>query len=131
MNLMLKVMVPDRVIVDEPISRLLADGGEGSFCIKPRHVDYVSALVPGILIYETDSGEERFVATDDGVLVKCAEQIMVCTHHGVVGNDLLTLRAAWDAHLASLDEQARAGRTALARLEVGVVRKFLEYREMQ
>ncbi len=127
----LKVMMPTAIIVDETVTKILAEGGEGLFCIKPKHVDYTSALLPGILIYCDETGREVFVATDEGVLVKCGDQVMISTHHAVIGDDLQQLRTLWTAHFEGLDDQARRGRSALARLEIGVVRKFMEFRESQ
>jgi len=43
----LKVLLPTQVLVDEPVSKVVAEGEDGSFCLLPRHVDFTSALVPG------------------------------------------------------------------------------------
>ena len=56
----LKVLLPTQVLVDEPVSKVVAEGEDGSFCLLPRHVDFTSALVPGLLVFEpAGGGEER------------------------------------------------------------------------
>ena len=66
----LKVLVPDRVLVDREVSRITAWSNDGSFCLLPRHIDYVSALSPGLFSFEVDDEYAEFLAIDEGVLVK-------------------------------------------------------------
>ena len=129
MNLHLKIVVPTAVIVDEPVQKIIAEGGEGVFCIKPRHIDYVSALVPSILIYLDAAGREHYLATDEGCLVKCASQVLVSSRHAVQGENLGELKNLWMLYNQATDEQARKSRAALASLEMGVVRKFIEFQD--
>jgi hypothetical protein len=42
-----------------------ADAHNGHFCL-PNHIDFVSALVPGLLIYEDLEGNGKLVAVDEG-----------------------------------------------------------------
>ena len=43
----LKVLLPTKVLIDEEVTKVVAEAENGSFCILPRHIDFVSALVPG------------------------------------------------------------------------------------
>ena len=122
-------MLPTEILLEEPVSKIIAEGGEGSFCLKPRHIDYVSALVPGLLIYTAADGREGYFAVDEGCLVKCGDNVMVSCRHAVPGDDLAELKSVVDEHFLQLDEQARKARTAFAQLETGVVRKFIELQE--
>ena len=125
----LKVLAPGRTVLDEPVERVVAEAENGSFCLLPRHVDFVSALVPGILAYVPEGGSERFLALDRGVLVKCGPEVLVSTREAVAGADLGRLRATVREELARLDERELRARSALARLEAGFVRSFLELEE--
>ena len=40
----LKVLLPTRVLVDEAVSKVVAEAENGSFGLLPRHVDFVAAL---------------------------------------------------------------------------------------
>ena len=42
-------------------------------------LDCIAALVPGILIYQTEADGEVFVAVDEGVLVKTGPEVLVST----------------------------------------------------
>jgi F-type H+-transporting ATPase subunit epsilon len=119
------------VLVDRAVAQVVAEGGEGHFGIKPRHADLVTALVPGILLYtaEDDDRGERLLGVDEGVLVKCGETVTVAVLNAVEGDDLASLRETVRARFIELDEHARTAKSALARLEAGVVRRFIEYEE--
>ena len=123
----LELLLPTRVLVDREVERIVAEGGDGHFGILPRHADVVTALVPGILAYTPSGGREVFVGVDEGALVKCGETVTVAVWNAVEGEDLASLRATVHARYVELDEQARGARSALARLEAGVVRRFVDF----
>jgi F-type H+-transporting ATPase subunit epsilon len=120
----LRVITPMAVHVDQPVWRIVAEGPDGHFGMLPRHIDFVTALVPGILVYETEDGIERFVAVNSGTLVKCGEEVRVAVRGAVEGDDLGELRALVEADFRRRDEDEREARAALARLEVSMIRRF-------
>lgn len=126
----LRVLLPTRVLIDEPVAKLVAEAENGSFGMLPRHVDFVAALVPGILLYVTPEGAERYLGVDEGILVKRGAEVMVSTRGAVPGEDLASLRRVVRERYVELDEHERSARSALARLEAGVVRRFIELREL-
>jgi F-type H+-transporting ATPase subunit epsilon len=125
----LKLLLPTEVLISEPVTKIIAEAVNGSFCLLPRHIDFVSSLVPGILSFTTADGEEIFVAVDEGTLVKCGEQVLVSTLNAVRGVDLAQLRLTVEERFMELDEHERVARTALARLEAGTIRRFIELEE--
>lgn len=127
----LKLLLPNTVLVDAPIQKLVADAQNGSFGLLPRHVDFTTALRPGILVYQDDDGDEHYVGIDEGILVKCRGDVLVSTRNAVVGTDLATLRETVRERYLELDEGEKLARSALARLEVGVVKRFNELRELR
>ncbi|WP_188526495.1 F0F1 ATP synthase subunit epsilon [Sinisalibacter lacisalsi] len=120
----LEVITPMAVCVDRPVRRIVAEGPEGHFGMLPGHVDFVSQLAPGILLYETEEGGERFVAVNSGTLVKCGDEVRVAVRGAVDGDDLPRLRAKVEAEFRQHDEEEREARAALARLEASMVRRF-------
>ena len=61
----LKIFQPSAVFLDTEITRLVGEGPGGSFGILPRHIDMATALLPGILTYETDQGGGRSLTQKD------------------------------------------------------------------
>jgi F-type H+-transporting ATPase subunit epsilon len=125
----LKVLLPSEILIDEPVRKIVAEAEDGWFGILPRHVDLVTALVPSVLVYIDIEGKERFLGVDEGILVKCAEDVHISTQNAVRGDDLHGLRRAVRRQFLELDDRERSARSALARLEAGVVRRFVELQE--
>jgi F-type H+-transporting ATPase subunit epsilon len=121
----LLVLVPVGILLDRPVDKVIAEAEDGSFCLLPRHVDFVAALVPGILYAHTLTGEDLHLATDEGVLVKCGREVRVSVRDAVLGPGLAGLAETVERRFRVRDEQERRARSAVARLEVGVVRRFL------
>lgn len=120
----LEVITPISVCVDRPARRIVAEGPDGRFGMLPGHIDFVSELVPGILLYETEEGAERFVAINSGTLVKCGDVVRVAVRGAVEGDDLGALRKRVEADFRKHDEEEREARAALARLEASMIRRF-------
>jgi F-type H+-transporting ATPase subunit epsilon len=125
----LKVLLPTKVLIDEPVAKVIAEAENGSFCLEERHIDFVAALVPGLLSFRTPQNEEVFVAVDEGTLVKCGPEVLVSTRDAVRGPDLAELRDTVVRRFRELDEMERTARAALGRLEASVVRRFLQLGE--
>ncbi|MFO8002638.1 F0F1 ATP synthase subunit epsilon [Thioalkalivibrio sp.] len=123
-RMQLQVLLPTEILVDEPATKVIAEAANGAFCLLPRHIDFVAALVPGILLYETTQGKERLLANDTGILVKAGDRVRVSVLNAVRGTSLDALRETVEAHFKSLDEHERLTRSALARLEAGTLRRF-------
>jgi F-type H+-transporting ATPase subunit epsilon len=121
----LKILLPERVVLDEAVDKVVAESPQGSFGLLPRHVDFVAPIVPGLLSYTQDE-EESFVAVDEGVLVKCGAEVLVSVRDAVVGPDLDTLEGTVRDRFDERREQEKAMHTALAKLETEVVRRFTE-----
>lgn len=125
----LKVLIPTEVLVDEEIRKITAEAENGSFCLLPRHIDFVAVLLPGLLSFESDEGKEIFLAVDEGVLVKCGDEVLVSVRNAVRGPDLGELRNTVRERFYVLDEREKKARSASAKIEAGFVRRFLELQE--
>ena len=116
------VLAPTRVVVDEQALKVVAEAPNGSFCLLPRHVDFAAALVPGILYFTDGEARSRYVAVDEGILVKRGEVVFVSCYEAVAGSELGELQQMVSARYLELDEEQRLGRSTLARLEAGALR---------
>jgi F-type H+-transporting ATPase subunit epsilon len=90
----------------------------------PHRLDCVTALVPGILTYETPAGGETCVAIDAGILVKAGPHVLVSVRNAVGGSELGRLREAVEREFRNVDEREQGVRAVLARLEAGFIRRF-------
>ncbi len=124
--MMLKFSVPTSVLVHQAVTKISADAVNGNFCILPRHTDYLTALVPGILIFTDADGNELFFANDHGLLVKRGREVFVSTRRAIQGSDLGALREAVHEQFERLGEADRVLQSAVASLEANFLRRFLE-----
>jgi F-type H+-transporting ATPase subunit epsilon len=122
----LKILLPTEVLLEEAVNKITAEASNGSFCLLPRHVDFVAALVPGLLSYENTQGQEIFLAVDEGVLVKQGEEVFVSTRNALRGPDLGVLEKTVKEQFLSLDDREKTARSAVAKIEASFVRRFLE-----
>jgi len=122
----LTLITPVETVVDQRIRRLATRGGDGAFGLLPHHVDIAVPLVPGIVAYVDEEGSEHFVAIDMGVLLKTGSELRIVTRRAVEGDDLADLERLVEEEFLNLSDLERDARLALARLEAGVVRRFLE-----
>jgi F-type H+-transporting ATPase subunit epsilon len=121
----LKVLLPFQIFAEKTgVTRMVAETREGSFGLLPHRLDCVAALVPGILIYQTESGGEVLVAVDKGVLVKTGAEVLVSVRRAIGGTDLGQLHAAVEKDFLTLDENERSVRTAVSKMETGFLRRF-------
>lgn len=126
MSMMVKIILPSGVLLEQEAVKLVAEAQNGSFGLLPRHIDYVTALVPGILTLTAADGAETFLAVDEGVLVKHGAEVRVSTWNALQGR-LGELRAAVLDQFSALGEEEQKARVALGRLEASLVQQVLEW----
>jgi F-type H+-transporting ATPase subunit epsilon len=118
----LTILLPDQVLLSSQVTRLGADAVNGSFVVLPRHIDFVTALVPGVLYYQEAAGEPTYVAIDSGILVKQGFKVWVSVLQAMQGDDLDHLDQVVEQQFRQLDERQKQTQTTLTRLEVSFMR---------
>ena len=122
----LKIFLPSETFLDTEAAKVLGESPAGGFGLLSRHIDLVTALVPGLLSYETDQGKETFLALNGGILIKQGDQVSIATREAVHG-ELGTLKKAVEDFITDLDEKERKTRAAVARMEADFIRRFVEF----
>lgn len=122
----LKILLPSRVLLEEPVSKVTAEAANGYFTLLPRHIDFVTSLAPGVLSYYSEGGEERFLAVDGGVLVKKGDEVFLSTTRAVQGPDMEELKELVEKELKVLAESEKKARSVMARLESDTLRRFTQ-----
>ncbi len=122
----LEIVTPLQISLHMPVRRIVAEGPDGSFGMLPHHIDFVSQVVPGILVYEDMQGQEHYAAVNSGTLVKCDDLVRIATRSAILGENLDTLETRMKQEFRQQDEAEREARSALARLEAQMIRHFLD-----
>lgn len=121
----LKVLLPFQVFAEKiGVLRIVAETHEGSFGLLPNRLDCVAALVPGVLVYETEAEGEVFLAVDEGLLVKTGKEVLVSVRNAIGGTEPERLREAVEQEFLTLNEHEQGVRSVLARMEGDFIRRF-------
>jgi F-type H+-transporting ATPase subunit epsilon len=100
---------------------------QGSVGLLPHRLDCTAALAPGILIYETESDGEIYLAVDEGVLVKTGMDVLVSVRNAIGGTNLDKLHEAVNREFLDLNEQEKNVRSVLAKMESGLIHRLMEF----
>ena len=124
----LRILLPFGVFAEKAdVSRVIAETSDGSYGLLPNRLDCVAALVPGILSYEAKGCGTVYVGIDQGVLVKTGGQVTVSVRRAVGGSNLGQIKDAVERDFLKLDEQERNVRTAVAKMESGLMGRLAEF----
>jgi len=122
----LTVWLPYEVLLEEQVDRIKAEAVNGWFGMLPRHVDFVTALVPGVMTFQPCGKPEEYLAVDHGILVKCGPDVSISTRNAVRGKNLEQLKTDVEAQFRAREERDKAARAYEAKLEADLVRHLLE-----
>lgn len=124
----LKILLPFRIFAEKTgVLRVVAETRNGSFGLLPRRRDCVAALAPGILIFETETEGEAYVAVDEGILVKTGPDVFVSVRNAIDGTDLGQLREAVEREFMKQDERDQDVSSVMAKLESGFLRRLATF----
>jgi F-type H+-transporting ATPase subunit epsilon len=65
-TLTLRILTPQRQVVDEPVLQVVAEGALGQFGVLPDHASYVTLLEPGPLMFRRPGGDDQILAVKGG-----------------------------------------------------------------
>jgi F-type H+-transporting ATPase subunit epsilon len=126
----LKVLLPYKVFDEvKNVKRIVMETSAGSYGLLPQRLDCVAALVPGILIYETESGGIHYLALDEGVMVKAGSEVMVSVRNAIGGADLGKLHEAVEKEFEKLDDSEKEARSVMAKMESGFISTMEKFRK--
>lgn len=122
----LKVVELTRTLIDTEVTKVLAEDGAGFFGLLPKHVDFVTVLVPGILTFSSMEGGLHYVALEEGILVKVGRNVLVSTTRAVLSDELSLLKETVEKEFAGEIERGKKVRAAAFRLEADLARRFFD-----
>ena len=125
----LRVLLPANVLLDETVIKIVAEAIDCSFCLLPKHRDFVTSLVPGILSFLDESGAESFVAVSAGVLTKSGDEVLISTRRASRSERLDELQQVVQNLFQTLDDRERVAQAVMARLEADFMRRLLTLEE--
>ncbi len=126
----LKILLPFRVFAEiKNVTRIVAETSGGSFGFLPQRLDCVAAIVPGIFEYETGDKGVKYLALDEGVMIKAGLEVMVSVRNAVSGVDLGKLHESVDKEFKKLDETQKSNRAITTKLESELIYTLEKFRK--
>ncbi|SRR6056297_899173 len=122
---------PAEILIRQDTTKIIAEGTHGSFCLLPRHIDFLAMLVPGLLAWEDLQGEEHFAAVGQAILVKRSNEVMVSAMQATRSGKLADLQATVRHDFMVLDERQRAAHAAAAKLEASFLRRTMAFTDQR
>ena len=120
----LTIFTPTGIILQCKIKKITLETLGGYYTLLPQHVDFVSAMEENIVSYVTENNEIKYAACQNGIVVKKVENVTITVHHAVLGNSLDEIEEVINIDFKKSNEQRKELNTAMARLEIGLIRGF-------
>lgn len=120
----LTVFTPLGTVLKSKIIKVTVETLNGYHTLLPKHVDFAAAMDANIVSYTTDKNEEKYVACHRGIVVKKGDEVTITVQNAVAGNTLDELTDVISTEFKHNDEQRKELNSAMARLELGIVRGF-------
>lgn len=89
----LSVVAPDRSVVEEDVTSVVAPGSQGYFGVFAGHVPMIVSLKAGLLAYESDDGNRKFVTVSGGFAEVQGERVIILADAAERAQDIDVERA--------------------------------------
>ncbi len=127
--MILKVYSPVGIVLEQEIRKMDFEALNGYYTLLPRHVDFVTALPPNIVKYQTIDEKIHYMACNHGILVKQGDTVSMSVQKAILNDSLSTLTDAIQTEFKQDEEERKEVNTAMARLEIGLTRGIMRLNE--
>ncbi len=126
----LTVCSPLGTVLKVKIKKVTFETLNGYYTLKPKHVDFVSAMSANIVTYTTEENKDKYVACHQGIVVKKGATVTMSVQKAVMGDTLDDLEVIMEKEFKETNEQRKQLNIAMARLEMGLMRGFNQLNEV-
>ena|SRR3990167_10460941 len=123
--MLLKVITPTNIITKEKVVKVIGEDPDGSFGILPKHIDFVTKIVPSILVFTDDQGE-GYIGVDEGILVKQQDVIQISVQAALESRNLGQLHNEMELLFRKQEEEEEQAGLETTKLELGIVKSFYD-----
>ena len=119
-----EILLPAEKFFSCQASKVYAVADNGAFGLLPNHSDLVASLVSSVLVITDTNNQELYFGIEQGLLIKNNKKVEIAVRRALQGKDLASLAAEIDEYFSALDDAEKQARTAIYKLEAGIVRQL-------
>lgn len=120
----LTVFTPLGEVLKSKITKVTVETLNGYCTLLPKHVDMAAAMGENIVTYTTEQNQVKYVACHRGIVVKKGDAVTITVQNAVMSDTLEELTDVINRDFKQTDEQRKELNSAMARLELGIIRGF-------
>ncbi len=123
-NIKIQIVTPDKIVVDDEASIVMAPGSDGEFGVLNGHTPFLTGLQVGMIHYRDESNKERYVFVNGGFAEVLPDRVTILAESAERRRNIDTERAKEAMNRAEKRVESAVGdddidvdraRTALAR----------------
>lgn len=122
-KIQLRIVTPDKTVIDGPVEAVGAVGSEGAFTALPGHLPFLTDLKPGLLWYRID-GATRDLAVSGGFIEVMPDRASVLADSAEYLEDIDVERA--ERALKKAEERLAKAKTEAKDAEAGNLKDISE-----
>ncbi|TRX03018.1 F0F1 ATP synthase subunit epsilon [Candidatus Methylobacter oryzae] len=107
------------------VTSFVGEDASGSFGIKAHHARFMTTLVFGLARFRLDSDDWQYLALPGAVAYFNNNELTISTRHFLVDTDLERISTLLEEQLIAEEENLRATRESLHRMEQAMIKRML------
>jgi len=129
-GLTLKIITPERIVLEEPVDEVTATAIDGQFSVLPKHEPLVSALAIDVLRYKTN-GQDHFAAVIGGILEVSNDIVTVLSDSAELDTEIDAARAHQAKERAQAEEIQRTDKLDVQLKEMALSRAMTRLKAVE
>jgi F-type H+-transporting ATPase subunit epsilon len=123
----LDIILPYQQFMHHPdVTGIIADTDRGSMGLLPHRLDCVATISPGIIVIRIESGNEIWVAVDNGFLLKTGTTVTISVRNAFSGPDPVNLKRIVKEEFSVISDIDKKVKTIMLKLENNFIRSIME-----
>jgi F-type H+-transporting ATPase subunit epsilon len=107
------------------VTSFVGEDASGSFGIQPHHARFMTTLVFGLARFRLGTEDWQYLALPGAVVYFNKNELTISTRHFLIDTDLERISALLEQQLIAEEENLRATRESLHRMEQAMLKRML------
>ncbi len=107
------------------ITSFVGEDASGSFGIQPNHARFMTTLVFGLARFRLGTDDWQYLALPGAVVYFNNNELTISTRHFLIDTDLERISTLLEQQLITEEENLRATRESLHRMEEAILKRML------